>query len=53
MQAAAQDEHGLSAYERERLETLRNNNRVLVDLGLGPAPLGEAHDALLRVEGRL
>lgn len=34
----AQDEHGLSAYERERLETIRNNNRVLVDLGLGPAP---------------
>ena len=37
MQAAEQDEHGLSAYERERLETIRNNNRVLVDLGLGPA----------------
>ena len=34
----AQDEHGLSAYELERLETIRNNNRVLVDLGLGPAP---------------
>ena len=34
----AQDERDLSAYERERLETIRNNNRVLVDLGLGPAP---------------
>lgn len=31
-------EDGLSAYERERLETIRQNNRVLVDLGLGPAP---------------
>ena len=36
--AMTEDEHGLSIYERERLETIRSNNRVLVDLGLGPAP---------------
>ena len=28
----------LSAYERERHENIRSNNRVLADLGLGPAP---------------
>ena len=35
---ASDERGGLSAYERERLETIRNNNRVLFDLGLGPAP---------------